>query len=111
MAQHPLNGSSPRSMSSTRGSSSEVITTQSAVTAGLGYLYVYGIMVVHLQICHKDSKKVGITGMIDNKKYTLHFIVASQLFAGDVKNIDQKADNSRFFPIFVGCNTEVRRAR
>ena len=35
--------------------------------------------------------------MIDNKKYTLHFIVASQLFAGDVKNIDQKADNSRFF--------------
>ena len=54
-------------------------------------------MVVHLQICHKDSKKVGIMGMIDNKKYTLHFIVVPQLFAGDVKNIDQKADNSRFF--------------
>ena len=49
--------------------------------------------------------------MIDNKKYTLHFIVVPHLFAGDVKNIDQKSDNSRFFPIFVGCNTEVRRAR
>ena len=49
--------------------------------------------------------------MIDNKKYTLHFIVAPQLFAGDVKNIDQKADNSWILSIFVGCNTEVRCAR
>ena len=31
--------------------------------------------------------------MIDNKKYTLHFIVVPQLFAEDVKNINQKTEN------------------
>ena len=37
-------GSAPRSIRSTCGTASFVITTQSAVTAGLGYLYVYAII-------------------------------------------------------------------
>jgi hypothetical protein len=45
-AQHPLKGSMPLWMSSTFGFASFVITTQSAVTAGLGYLYVYVIIYV-----------------------------------------------------------------
>jgi hypothetical protein len=42
-AQQLLKGSLALSISSTLGSASLVITTQSAVTAGLGYLYVYAI--------------------------------------------------------------------
>lgn len=43
-AQQPLYGSAPLSIKRTCGTASFVITTQSAVTAGLGYLYVYSII-------------------------------------------------------------------
>ena len=42
-AHAPLKGGFLRWISSTLGSASLVITIQSAVTAGLGYLYVYAM--------------------------------------------------------------------
>ena len=57
-AQRPLYGSCPRSIRSTFFLSTLVITTQSAVTAGLGYLYVYSIFVSFSNISLKLGTKV-----------------------------------------------------
>ena len=60
-AQQPLYGSAPRSISNPLGSGSRVITRQSAVTAGLGYLYVYVISHINFikQLFHKDTHFSG----------------------------------------------------